>query len=37
VRFWITAFAILMIWSLVVALCAPAVGRYLAKLDQNRR
>jgi hypothetical protein len=31
----IIALAILVVWSLLVALCAPAVGRYLAKLDRD--
>jgi hypothetical protein len=32
----IIALAILVVWSMLVALCAPAVGRYLAELDRDQ-
>jgi hypothetical protein len=39
VRIFLIALAILVVWSLLVAVCAPTVGRYLTKLDrdQNKR
>lgn len=30
------AMAIVLIWSVLVALCAPAVGRYLRQLDRDQ-
>jgi hypothetical protein len=32
----IITLAIIAVWSLLVAVCAPAVGRYLAKLDRDQ-
>jgi hypothetical protein len=37
VKILIIALAFLAVWALVVALCAPAVGRYLAELDRDKR
>jgi hypothetical protein len=37
VRIWIIALAILVVWSMLVAVCAPIAGRYLANLDRDNR
>ena len=36
-RIWIIAIAIFAVWALVVALCSPVVGRYLANLARDNR
>jgi hypothetical protein len=36
-RIWIIALAILVVWSMLVAVCAPIAGRYLANLDRDNR
>jgi hypothetical protein len=37
VRIWIIALAIILMWSMLVAACAPIAGRYLANLDRDNR
>jgi hypothetical protein len=36
-KIWIIALAIILVWSMLVAVCAPSAGRYLANLDRDKR
>jgi hypothetical protein len=36
-KIYIIALAIILMWSMLVAVCAPIAGRYLANLDRDNR
>jgi hypothetical protein len=36
VKIFLIALAVLAVWSLLVAICAPIAGRFLAKLDHDQ-